>query len=142
MSTTPLPHYPQQPPYYAPVNPIAGPAKVFGIIYAVFATLTLLGGLALVCIGLSANRYHTDGINAPAGAIFLLIAVFILALTLLHAITAYGLLAKKSWGRTLAIVSSFLMLLSIPIGTIFGGFALYFLLRTGAAQDYDRLTLS
>ena len=148
MSTTPLPPYPPQAHYYPPVNPIAGPVKVFGIIYAVLAALSLMGAIALLCIGAISGKVVTDnaesmnGVTPHVGILFIVLAVIALAFTALHAFTAYGLLAKKTWGRTLTIVSSIILLLSIPVGTICGGIALYFFLRTGADQDYAQLTLN
>ena len=124
-------------PYYAPVNPIATPAKVFGIIHAVLAVLALVGSFSL---GAIASLSGLRGAN-PAGMLFPILTAIVLISAVLNAATAYGLLARKSWGRTLLIVVSILSLISIPIGTILGGVALYFFMRNGAEQDYARLTL-
>ena len=135
----PIQQMPPQAPYpnYAPVNPIATPAKVFGIIHAVLAVLALIGSFSLGAIGsISGLR----GLNAP-GLLFPILTAIVLISAVLNAATAYGLLARKSWGRMLLIVTSILSLLSIPIGTILGGLALYFFMRNGAEQDYARLTL-
>jgi len=138
--------YPPQPPYpyYPPVNPIAGPVKVFGVIYAVLAVLSLFGVLAMAAMSglmMQSQVHPIDGVDARTAPIFVIIGVIVLVAAVLHGVTAYGLLARKSWGRILAIVVSIFSLLSIPFGTILGGFALYFLLRHGAEQDYARLTL-
>jgi hypothetical protein len=139
----PLP--PQPPyPYYPPVNPIAGPVKVIGIIYAVFAVLALFSVLTMAAMGgflMQGAASSVNGVPAFSGPFFLIIAVIILLTAVLNGATAYGLLARKSWGRILAIIVSIVSLLSIPFGTILGGFALYFLLRQGAEQDYIRLAL-
>jgi len=139
----PLP--PQPPyPYYPPANPIAGPVKVIGIIYAVFAALALLSVLTMAAMGgllMQGAASSISGVPPLSGPFFLVIAVFILLAAVLNGVTAYGLLTRKSWGRVLAIIVSILSLLSIPFGTILGGFALYFLMRQGAEQDYIRLTL-
>jgi hypothetical protein len=139
----PLP--PQPPyPYYPPANRIAGPVKVIGIIYAVFAVLSLISVLAMAAMGgliMQGAASSMNGVPPLSGAFFMVIAVIVLLTAILNGATAYGLLARKSWGRTLAIVISIVSLLSIPFGTILGGFALYFLMRQGAEQDYIRLTL-
>lgn len=136
------PQYP--PPYYTPVNRVAGPVKVIGIIYAVFAVLALFSVLAMAAMGgvlMHGGAQSLQGVPPLGGPFFLIIAVIVLLTAILNGATAYGLLARKSWGRILAIIVSILSLLSIPFGTILGGFALYFLMRQGAEQDYIRLTL-
>jgi hypothetical protein len=139
----PLP--PQPPyPYYPPANPIAGPVKVIGIIYAVFAVLALLSVLTIAAMGavvIQGAASSINGVPALSGPLFIFLAVIVLLAGILNGATAYGLLARKSWGRILAIIVSIVSLLSIPFGTILGGFALYFLMRQGAEQDYIRLTL-
>jgi hypothetical protein len=126
------------------VNPIAGPVKVIGIIYAVFAAFSLVSVLAIAAMGglaMQGAASSMSGVPALSGPFFIIIAVIVLLAGVLNGATAYGLLARKSWGRTLTIIVSILSLLSIPFGTILGGFALYFLMRQGAEQDYIRLTL-
>ncbi len=73
--------------------------------------------------------------------LFLAIGIFILLSAILQAATAYGLLARQPWGRTLLIITSILSLISFPIGTILGGLGLYFFMRRNAEQDYTRLVL-
>ena len=147
MGQTPLvPPLPPQPPYpyYPPANPIAGPVKVIGIIYAVFAVLSLFSVLAIAAMGgllMHGAAHSMDNVPPLSGPLFLILSVIVLLAAILNGATAYGLLARKSWGRTLAIIVSILSLLSIPFGTVLGGFGLYFLLRQGAEQDYERLTL-
>jgi hypothetical protein len=138
----PLP--PQPPyPYYPPVNPIAGPVKVIGIIYAVFAALTLIGVLVMAAMG----GMIMQGLVMPLaqhsieGPLMLVLSGVVLLIAILEGVTAYGLLARKPWGRILAIIVSILSLLSVPLGTVLGAFGLYFLMRQGAEQDWDRLTL-
>jgi hypothetical protein len=131
-------------PAYPPFNPIAGPAKVFGILFAILAVLSLFGVIATAA--LSGMLMQRPGHPIDAGAfhasfLFMAVAVVVLAITALHAATAFGLLARKPWGRTLVIVTAALSLISIPVGTLLGGFALYFFLREGAEQDYARLSL-
>jgi len=138
--------YPPPSPYlaYPPANPIAGPVKVFGILFAVLAALSFFGMIAMVALsGILMQRpgHPADAVAFPAGFLFMAIAAVALVITALHAATAFGLLARKPWGRTLVIVTAALSLISIPFGTLLGGFALYFFLREGAEQDYARLSL-
>jgi hypothetical protein len=50
-------------------------------------------------------------------------------------VAGYGLLARKAWGRVLAIVVGILGLINFPIGTAIGIYALLVLLQE-AATDY------
>ena len=138
--------YPPQPPYpyYPPVNPIAGPVKVFGVIYAVLAVLSFFGVITMAAMSgflMQSQTHPIDGVDGRVAPLFVILGVIILVAAVLHGATAYGLLARKSWGRILAIVVSIFSLISIPFGTILGAFTLYFLMRHGAEQDYERLTL-
>ncbi len=139
-SQPPMQQFPPQVPYpyFPPVNPIAGPAKVFGIIYAVLAVLSLFGTLALVALSATAAAGLRQQ-QVGAGVLFSVIAAFVFVLGVLQGATAFGLLARKSWGRVMLIVTAILSLLSIPIGTILGGLALYFFMRGNSEQDYARL---
>jgi hypothetical protein len=139
--------YPPQTAYpgYPPYNPIAGPAKVFGILFAVLAALSLFGVIAMAALSgilMQQQGHPIDGVAFSASFMFIAIGAVALVIAALHAATAFGLLARKPWGRTLVIVTAALSLISIPIGTVLGGFALYFFLREGAEQDYARLSLS
>ena len=155
MMNTPSPQQslpPQYPPAYPQAYPAlertAGPVKVLGIIYAIFAVLSLFGFFAVLALAFvpgiaSQSSVSADPISAAAPKlIFGFAAIVVFASTVLHGLTAYGLLALKTWGRTLAIVTGIISLISIPIGTILGGFTLYYLMRQSAEQEYAQLAHS
>jgi hypothetical protein len=50
-------------------------------------------------------------------------------------VAGFGLLARKSWARILAIVVAILGLVSFPLGTLIGIYAIWVLLQE-AAGDY------
>ncbi len=136
------------PPAYGanPVAAMGGTMRVLGICYIV---LGCLGGLIALAaafffpILLAGGTPSSSGLgqNAfPAGfGIFVALLIGLVA-GVLPLCTGYGLLNLKSWARGLAIVNSFLILLSFPVGTALGGFTLYYLLRSGAREGYDQLS--
>jgi hypothetical protein len=147
---TPLQSLPPQPYPYSPqgypqLNRTAGPVKVFGIIYAILAVLSLLGFFVLLALAflpaLASHDLSGSGLRGAAipTILFGFLAVIIGIITALQAATGYGLLTLKPWGRTLGIVTAIISCLSIPVGTILGGLTLFFLLREGADQECDRL---
>ena len=52
---------------------------------------------------------------------------------------AVGLLTRKKWGRSIAIVASVPLLISFPFGTVLSICALVILLGSGAKENYARL---
>ena len=45
----------------------------------------------------------------------------------IHYLAILGLKGNRLWGRTLSMFIAFFLLIAFPIGTIFGGFLLYYL---------------
>ena len=53
-------------------------------------------------------------------------------------IAGWGLMERRPWARTLAIVLGFFALLHIGIGTVLGIYTLWVLLPAESAQEYQR----
>ena len=62
-----------------------------------------------------------------------IIPMVMVGLTLPDFIAAFGLLARKRWGRILGIVVGVLNLPGFPIGTLIGGYAIFVLMQDAAA---------
>ena len=58
------------------------------------------------------------------------------ALSLPGMAAGVGLLARKAWGRILAIVVAVLGLINFPVGTIIGAYALWVLLQNSASAYF------
>jgi hypothetical protein len=86
--------------------------RTLGILYIVSGTLTILGALA---------------INILLSCIlsFGLAAFLILFFALPTLIAAFGLLTKKSWGVTFALIVGCIKLFSFPIGTALGIYSIW-----------------
>jgi hypothetical protein len=73
--------------------------------------------------------------DAPPIALFLFIIAIITFFSLLFLIpplvAGYGLLKRKSWGRTAGIVAAILMALNVPFGTALAVYSFWFLFGAG-----------
>lgn len=57
-------------------------------------------------------------------------------------VAGYGLLARRRWGRMLAIVVGILNLANVPLGTALGAYTLYVLLQEQAEGLFDPQALA
>lgn len=62
---------------------------------------------------------------------------FLIVLALPELLAGIGLLRRRSWGRVLTIIVSFLNLLNFPIGTIIGGYSLWVLFQESATAYFE-----
>ena len=109
------------------------------VVAVLFIALSALGICAALFVGLAFGT--ASGIvaaNADADAAVALpiigvagtaLTVFLLAISLPGLIAGIGLLNLKPWARIVGIVLAIINLINIPIGTIFGGYALWVLLN-------------
>ena len=67
------------------------------------------------------------------------IGAFLLVLGAATAVTGYGLLKIRPWGRVLTLVMSFVNLLEIPLGAALSIYTLVILLPSVAGEEYERL---
>jgi len=113
-----------------------GHVKAVAIIYIVLGCLGACAGLLMLVIfggiaGAGMASGEADG-EAAAGVFGLLggfLFVVILIVSLPSILAGWGLLNRKSWARILTIILAALNLLSIPIGTIIGIYALWVMLN-------------
>lgn len=69
-----------------------------------------------------------------------MVGVILLVYTAAGLIAGWGLLERRSWGRTLALVMSILSLINIPFGTALGIYTLWVLLPPESEADYRHLS--
>jgi hypothetical protein len=89
----------------------------------VFAVLGLVGGLS--------GDLKSAALLSSIG---LFVAVFVAILCVPNFIAGWGLLKRKSWSRILALVLGCLGLLSFPLGTALGIYALWTLTKPEVQQ--------
>ena len=68
------------------------------------------------------------------------IATFTVIAAVLAFVTAYGLITRRSWGRTLAIVAAVLALFKFPLGTALGIYTLYVMAPAESGVEYESIT--
>lgn len=96
---------------------------IFSIPIALIGVLLLFG--SMVGAGFAETFSDVPGLGAlivGAGAI---IGLIFIALSLPGILSGVGLLKRVAWGRTWTIVAGALSLINVPIGTIFGIYAIY-----------------
>ncbi|MEK6904392.1 MAG: hypothetical protein AABW87_02245 [Nanoarchaeota archaeon] len=101
--------------------------KVYSIIYYVLGALWILGLLFMGAFGDMMNRIgFTGNFMPPFSMAFFGIGIFMIIGAILMIIAGKLISDRKENGRILAIVVNILLLFSFPIGTLIGGFGIYF----------------
>ena len=100
-----------------------------GLVITGLLALLLLGG-----IGLAVQDPVAYRILVLVGSLALIL-FFLLGLPGL--VAGIGLLRRRDWARTLALVIGFLGLAAFPVGTALGIYAFFVLLQAQASQYFD-----
>jgi uncharacterized membrane protein (DUF2068 family) len=107
--------------------------RILGIIYIAFGALGILAALLLFVgitgEGLLSKNGETILITTSAATA---VAVLLVLISILAIIGGMGLLQRRSWARTLVIVTGCLYLLSFPLGTAVGIYTLWALTKQEA----------
>ena len=152
----PPPGYPPPPQAYGyppmPYVPrVQSHLKTLGILWCIYGAYRVLMGIvaSVFLLGLSHSgffeRFNPDrsfpfASMAPMmGGIASVVLVLTLGAAALAFFTAFSLLNRKSWGRTLAIVAAVLSLIKIPLGTGLGIYTLWVLVPGQSGAEYDAM---
>jgi hypothetical protein len=108
--------------------------KTLGILWLVRAGLRLIPGLFFT----SFSRYGWwwDGVPPFVPHMMRGIGSFIMLGAIAGAIAGWGLLDRRPWARTLAIILGVLALFDIPFGTALGVYTLWVLASSGSEMEY------
>jgi hypothetical protein len=117
---------------------------VLGYLFLALGALTLLAGLVAGCalglgggvVGSAEPGPEGAGVAALLAGMGVAVFLFIAALGVLHVATGYGLLRRTRWARPLGLVTGALSLLSFPLGTALGVYALWALTRPEAEEEF------
>ncbi|MEE8135016.1 MAG: hypothetical protein V3T56_08155 [Gemmatimonadales bacterium] len=107
--------------------------RTLGFLYLIYHAIALVIGILvfflLSGIGIISGDLEAAGI---LGLIGVAIAVFMSLLAAPGLIAGFGLLARKNWGRILAIILGCFHLFEVPIGTALGVYTLWVLTHEDA----------
>lgn len=125
----------------------AGKVRVLGILWLVWAGLSLLMGFAAVSFlhGFLSGDFGPWAQNQHMfpdwfGPALIHFAWLMLSLrAIVCAIAGWGLLERTQWGRIMAIIAAVISLLKIPFGTALGVATLVILLGYRNSTLYDNL---
>lgn len=125
----------------------AGKVRVLGILWLVYAGLSLLIGFAAMSFlrGFFAGGFGPWAPGHPMfpgwfGPAFIHFVWLMLTMrAVVCAIAGWGLLERAQWGRIVAIVAAVLCMLKIPFGTALGVATLVILLGYRNSALYDNL---
>jgi hypothetical protein len=100
-------------------------------------TIVLLVAMGMLALMMGAASFVRD----PEARMILPVVGAILPtmmglLTLPDFVAAFGLLARKRWGRILGVVVGFLNLPGFPMGTLVGGYAIFVLMQDAATNYF------
>jgi hypothetical protein len=124
--------------------------QVLGWLYLVFGCLGIAAGIFVLGVFsfLGKGFSHLGLPELPfrlfplASGLGILIAGFVLLLSLPGVIAGYGLLNYRTWARMLAIVLSAINLIHPPFGTLLGVYGLWVLLSEKGTNYYQRRSAS
>ena len=124
---------------------VAPHLHLLAIFWFVMAGFWMIPTAVMFALGAAAGA--APGNMSPQARVFAPILFFglgilFLAIAAARAVTGYGLLKVRSWGRVLALVMGFLMLLDFPFGTALAVYTLWVLLPAEAGEEYQRISAS
>ncbi|HEV2136416.1 MAG TPA: hypothetical protein VGR47_19490 [Terracidiphilus sp.] len=141
---------PPVPGYEIQLDSYAGKVKALGILWFVYAGLTLLGGI----VGLTFMKAIFFGGFGPwmhpwmhggppptwfFPALMPFLWVLVAGRAVLAVVAGWGLLEHAQWGRIVAIIAAIFSLLKFPFGTALGIFTLIVLLGYTNSRLYEHL---
>jgi hypothetical protein len=140
------PQLPPVPGFEFVVAAYASKIRVLGILWLVYAGISLLFGM----VGMAVLHSIFSGGTGPwangpmphawfAPALLRFAWVFILGRSILAAVAGWGLLERTLWGRIVAIVAAILCLVRLPLGTALGIATLIILIGTRNWSLYEEL---
>ena len=130
---------------------VADHRQMLGILWVIYAFFHLIGAGVLFVL---ANTLFARIAQLPARPdmppgffnfltpLLSFISIAILAKGLLALAGGIGLLQRQHWARLIALVSGFISLLSIPVGTALGVYTIWVLMSANGETDYAKLAES
>ena len=131
---------------------VARNLQALGILWCVFGAYRIIAGLigmfflqAWATHGFGSGSWPFGGHMGPqfpeawTGFLVPVVATYTIVSASLAFLTGYGLLSRRSWGRTLAIVTAILALFKPLLGTGLGVYTLWVLLPGQSGLEYESI---
>ena len=126
-------------------NRVQSHVHLLGILWLAMSAFNAVAGLVMIVVG-NTLFPHLHELGAPPqvptsflSAIVGTIGIIILAKAACGFLAGWGLLHGEAWGRTVALVLSFISLFNIPFGTAIGVYTMWVLLPAQSQLEYDAL---
>jgi hypothetical protein len=104
--------------------------KILGWLYIASGALGIaVGVIIFLVMGIAGAASGEAGGALVAGGIGIFVALLIAVMCLPSIIAGWGLLKRKRWSRMLGIVLGAISLLSVPVGTLLGIYAIWALTK-------------
>jgi hypothetical protein len=117
---------------------------LLGLLYVVAGALSALVAVSLLSLGLGAFTVawgpvgERTGMAATlTGAVFVVVAIVLLAWAALCAWAGRGLRRRRPWARLATLALSVLHLFILPFGTALGAYSLWVLVHHEARQQFE-----
>ena len=117
---------------------VASHLKTLGILWLAYSILHLIPTGAMLIFGTVGPPWWRHEAHVPpfVGPMIVALGGLGAVLALLGILAGWGLLERRSWARSVAIVLGCLALLSIPFGTALGIYTLWVLIPAASKQEY------
>jgi len=123
--------------------------RLVGILWMAYSALHAVGGVALIIVArvIFGHLIHIPNGPPPEVTVWLrpilcFVGWFLLLKAAVGFIAGWGLLQRREWARTVALVVGFIALLNVPIGTVLGIYTLWVLLPAQSDEEYKALANS
>jgi len=115
--------------------------RTLGILWIVGSALRMIPSLGMLFFGRMGFLFMPWHARAFVLPIIGGIGAFMTAAAAAGIAAGWGLLDRRPWARTLALVLGCLALIDFPFGTALGIYTLWVLFSAGADLEYERLSL-
>jgi len=127
---------------------VADHRNLLAILWTVYGVFHLIGAFVVWVLGSTflprLFQMHPPQNMPPGGFAFLaplfgMLGIIVLGKGLLCLAAGLGLMQKRHWARTYALVAGFISLFSVPVGTALGIYTIWVLMSQGGEQQYAQL---
>jgi len=123
----------------APQSRLACNLRTLGILWIVGSALRMIPALGMLFLGRMGFLFMPMPVRAFVLPIMGGLGLFLTVACVAGIAAGWGLLERRPWARTLAVVLGCMALIDFPFGTALGIYTLWVLLSPGADAEYERI---